>query len=366
MALRRDDWQTVGMFTKGSHDDSLQARGRRGLRRRATDRTTRSKKPGTVRVHASAMSVRAPEPDLLSPVLQDLRLTRASYCRTDMTAPWGVQIPPQDGVCFHFAIEGGCWMRLPSREPVWIGPGDVALLPRGTCHAIADAPATPARPLEDFEQDPIGPTTHDMRAGGGGARSLVVCCALEFESPAVHPLTQLMPEVLVLRRVDANDPALPTLLSLMAAEVASQRLGSATVMARLADVVVTHMVRSWAEAHAGDLKGWLAGARDAPIGRALAAIHRQPGNLWSVVTLAETAGLSRSVFTERFTAAVGVPPARYLAQWRMHVAGAWLRHGGASVADIAERLGYESESSFSRAFKRLFGVPPGTLRTQVG
>lgn len=312
------------------------------------------------------MSASQPDLDLLSPVLQDLRLVRASYCRTDMTAPWGVQIPRQNGVCFHFVVEGGCWLRLPSQEPLWIGPGDVALLPRGTGHAIVDAPATRALPLEQFDQDPIGPTTHNMRAGGGGARSLIVCCSLEFDEPAVHPLTQLMPEVLALERAGASDPALPTLLSLMAAEVASQRVGAATVMARLADAVVTCMVRGWAETHADDLKGWLAGARDAAIGLALAAIHHQPGHFWSVVALAKVAGLSRSVFTERFTAAVGLPPARYLAHWRMHVAGAWLRHGRLTVADIAQRLGYESEASFSRAFKRLFGVPPGTLRSQVG
>jgi AraC-like DNA-binding protein len=240
------------------------------------------------------------------------------------------------------------------------------LLPRGTGHEIADSPTTRAQPLEEFDQDLIGPTTHNMRAGGGGARSLIVCCSLEFDEPAVHPLTQLMAEVLVLRRADASDPALPALLSLMAAEVASQRVGAATVMARLADAVVTCMVRSWAETHTEDLKGWLAGARDAPIGRALAAIHQRPGHLWSVVALAKIAGLSRSVFSERFTAAVGLSPARYLAHWRMHVAGAWLRHGGSTVADIAQRLGYDSEASFSRAFKRLFGVPPGMLRSQVG
>ena len=288
------------------------------------------------------MSASSPDLDLLSPVLQDLRLMRASYCRTDMTAPWGVQIPRQDGVCFHFVADGGCWLRLPSQEPFWIGPGDVALLPRGIGHAIADAPTTPARPLEEFDRDSIGPTTHNMRAGGGGARSLIVCCALEFDEPAVHPLTQLMPEVLVLRRADANDPALPMLLSLMAAEVAAQRVGAATMMARLADAAVTAMVRSWAETHAAELEGWLAGARDAPIGRALAAIHQQPGHFWSVVALAEIAGLSRSAFTERFTTAVGLSPARYLAHWRMHVAGAWLRHGRSTVADIAQRLGYES------------------------
>ncbi|MEM4987882.1 AraC family transcriptional regulator [Collimonas sp. H4R21] len=303
-------------------------------------------------------------PDHLSPVLQDLRLTRASYCRTDMTAPWGVAIPQQDGVCLHFVVEGGCWLRLPSQEPVWIETGDLAFLPRGTGHAIADDPNSAVRPLQEFDQDTIGPTTHNMRAGGGGARALIVCCAVEFEEPAVHPLTELMPELVLLRSTDPADPALPTLLSLMAAEVAARRIGSATVMARLADAVVTHLVRAWAEAYDADPKGWLAGVRDPRIGRAVAAIHRQPGHLWSVGSLARIAALSRSAFTERFTSAVGLSPARYLAQWRMHIAGTWLRHGQLTVADVARQLGYESEASFSRAFKRLHGVPPGTLRAQ--
>jgi AraC-like DNA-binding protein len=114
------------------------------------------------------------------------------------------------------------------------------------------------------------------------------------------------------------------------------------------------------------VRGWLAAVRDPQIGQTLAAIHRAPGHLWSVGALAQIAGLSRSVFTERFTLALGLSPARYLAQWRMHVAGACLRHGRLTVADVAQQLGYESEASFSRAFKRLFGVSPGTLRSHAG
>ncbi len=283
-----------------------------------------------------------------------------------MTAPWGIEIPRQDGVCLHFVVEGGCWLRLLSQEPVWITEGDLVFLPRGTGHAIADSPGSPTRPLQEFDQDIIGPTTHNMHAGGGGKRSLIVCCAVEFEEPAVHPLTELMPDVLVLRANDTTDPALPILLALMAEEVATRRIGSATVMARLADAVVTHLVRAWAEAYDTDPQGWLAAVRDPRIGRAVAAIHRQPGHLWSVGALAGVSGLSRSTFTERFTAAVGLSPARYLVHWRMHIAGVWLRHGQLTVADVAQRLGYESEASFSRAFKRIFGVPPGTLRPQSG
>lgn len=311
--------------------------------------------------HAAAASTAS---DHLSPLLQDLRLTRAAYCRTDMTAPWGVAVPRQDGVCLHFVVEGDCCLRLPSRPPVWLAQGDLAFLPRGTGHALADDPDSVVRPLQEFEQDATGPTTRNMRSGGHGPRTLIVCCAVEFEEPAVHPLTELMPELVVVRGTDPIDPALPTLLALMAAEVAARRIGSATVMARLADAVVTHLVRAWAEADEADASGWLAGVRDPRIGRAVAAIHRQPGHIWSVDSLARLAALSRSAFTERFTAAVGLSPGRYLAQWRMHLAGTWLRNGQLNIADVAQRLGYESEASFSRAFKRLIGVPPGAVRAQ--
>jgi AraC-like DNA-binding protein len=120
-------------------------------------------------------------------------------------------------------------------------------------------------------------------------------------------------------------------------------------------------VRAWAEARTGDATGWLAAIRDPRIGKALAAIHRRPAEAWSVEALASIASLSRSTFTERFTTVVGVPPARYVARWRMHLAGAWLRGDRLTVSEVAGRLGYESEA-FSRAFKRFVGVPPSTLR----
>jgi transcriptional regulator GlxA family with amidase domain len=155
---------------------------------------------------------------------------------------------------------------------------------------------------------------------------------------------------------------LPALLETMAAEIRDERMGSATVLSRLADVVVTRVVRAWAEAHREDAVGWLAAIHDPKIGRALAAIHRHPGNDWSIEALAGVACASRSVFTERFAQLVGVTPARYLARVRMRIASDLLHTDGLGVREVAERLGYESEASFSRAFKRHIGVPPSDFR----
>jgi AraC-like DNA-binding protein len=303
-----------------------------------------------------------PRPDSLSEVLQDLRLAGASYGRCELTAPWGIALPPQQGARFHFVAEGGCWLRTATQGPLRLEAGDVALLPHGTGHELADRPGGSTTRLDALPLEAMGETTYRLRAGGDGTRSLLVCCTVEFEEPSVHPLLELMPEVLLLRAGGAEDPTLPLLLETMAAEVAAERLGAATVMTRLADIVITRVVRAWAEAQADATTGWLAAIRDPHIGRALAAIHRRPGEPWSVEALAGLAHLSRSIFSERFAAAVGVPPARYVARWRMHLAGVWLRNGKLTVSEASARLGYRSEASFSRAFKRLLGVPPGALR----
>jgi AraC-like DNA-binding protein len=133
-------------------------------------------------------------------------------------------------------------------------------------------------------------------------------------------------------------------------------------MTRLADIVITRVIRAWAESQAEGTRGWLGAIKDPQIGIALAAIHRDPGRAWSVESLADVSKVSRSVFAERFNAVVGMPPARYLARWRVHVASGWLRSDRVTVAEAADRLGYDSEAAFSRAFKRISGVAPSTLR----
>jgi len=301
-------------------------------------------------------------PDPISELLQDLRLTDASYCRTEMHAPWGLAIPREDGAVVHFVIEGTCWLRPPSDELVRLEPGDIVLLPHGAGHVISDAPESPARPPRELPREPVGEATFRLRGGGTGARVLLVCCGVSFEASAAHPLVQLMPEVLHVRSAGRRDAVLATLLDTMAAEVREQRLGAATVMARLADIIVTRVVRAWAEAQVDPPAGWLAAIRDPQIGRALVAFHASPERDWSVEALAAMAHLSRSQFSERFTAVLGAAPARYVASWRMHLAARWLASERVSIGEVAARLGYDSEPAFSRAFKRIVGKPPSDMR----
>ena len=300
-------------------------------------------------------------PDALSEVLQDLRLARASYCRTELRAPWGVEVPADDGAVLHVVVEGSGWLHTTAGASLRLAAGDVVLLPQGAGHHLVDAPGSTPRAVVDLPRERTSETTFSIHGGGDGPRTLIVCSGMSFQASALHPLLRMMPEVLHVP--GASDPVLATLLDTMAAEVREQRVGAATVMARLADIIVARLIRSWVE-RAGSTTGWLAAIRDPQVGRALAAFHRSPERDWSVEALAGEAALSRSQFSERFTTALGVTPARYVAEWRMHLAARWLAAERISIGEVAARLGYDSEPSFSRAFKRIVGKPPGELRSR--
>src|SRR4029450_13577443 len=150
------------------------------------------------------------QPDVLSEVLQDLRLSGAAYCRREFKAPLGLEFPPEKrAAVIHFVAEGTVWLRATARDPLLLQPGDAGLLPHGVVHALVDDPERPAKRFQSADREQIGETTYRLRAGGSGARSLLVCCAVSFEEPSVHPLLELMPEALLVRGGGADDPALP-------------------------------------------------------------------------------------------------------------------------------------------------------------
>jgi AraC-like DNA-binding protein len=310
----------------------------------------------------SRLSDRAPlPPDPLSEVLQDLRPSGVSYGHCRLTRPWGVHMPSDRTARLHLVVTGEAWLRTGTFGPTRLGPGDFVLLPTGVAHEMSDMPHGRTTPLAQLPSQEIGDRVFRVAAGGGGSATLMACCSVMFAQPELHPLLELMPPVIHICGA-MDDPILPMLLDAMASEVLDQRVGAATILARLADVVITRVIRTWVEGRCGDTSGWLAAIRDPKIGRALAAMHREPARPWSVEDLARVASLSRSTFSERFSVLVGVPPAQYLATWRMHLASNWLRNERLTVAEVSARLGYESEPAFSRAFKRHVGIPPSAWR----
>jgi AraC-like DNA-binding protein len=148
----------------------------------------------------------------------------------------------------------------------------------------------------------------------------------------------------------------------MEREVALDRIGACGILARLADVLAASIIRAWVECACSDASGWIAAVRCPQVGRVLAAIHRQPERDWSIGELADVMGASRSSFIDKFSSAVGETPAKYVAKVKMFQARHWIAREGMRVAVVANRLGYDSEASFSRAFKRVIGHPPSEAR----
>jgi AraC-like DNA-binding protein len=148
----------------------------------------------------------------------------------------------------------------------------------------------------------------------------------------------------------------------MAAEAHELRPGSEAVITRLGDILVIQAIRSWLETDPAAKTGWLGALQDEQIGRAIALIHRDPARNWTVASLADELAMSRSAFAARFTELVDEPAMQYVTRWRMQVAVSALRNDGATVGELASRLGYRSEAAFARAFKRVIGVPPGAVK----
>jgi AraC-like DNA-binding protein len=302
--------------------------------------------------------------DPLSEMLRGLRLDGVEYGRFRMQAPWGLSFPAQEAARFHFVAGSGCWLLTPEKEWIRLEPGDAVLLPRGAEHALASAPDAETIPFCHCTFEKVCENVFATSGGGGaGDETLLFSGSMTFNIDRLHPLLRLMPELMQVHQATVNEPGIPDLLKTMGCEVSLDRVGAGGILARLADVVAASLIRSWVERGCGDASGWIAAARDPEIGRVLAAIHLNPSADWTMETLAKTMRGSRSAFAERFTRVVGETPARYVAQVRMHHARQWLTRDKARIGVVAQRLGYDSEASFSRAFKRVMGVPPSHFRS---
>lgn len=305
-----------------------------------------------------------PPSDPLGEALHLLRLTGTLYCRSDLTAPWGIDLPPLDGcMMFHVVTAGRCLLEVEGEEPRWLEKGSLALVPHGAGHRMRSDPAAAADPLFDIPVEQLSERYEIMRHGGGGDFTQTICVVVRFDHVAADDLVPLLPRILQLDTWgDEEDGWLHSTLRFISREAKELRPGGETVITRLADILVIQMIRSWIDSAPEADQGWLAALRDNQVGQALASIHREPEKEWTVAALAHEVGMSRTAFSGRFTRLVGKPAMHYVAHWRMRLARIRLRETSEPLSAIANRVGYESEAAFCRAFKRMFGVPPGSVR----
>jgi AraC-like DNA-binding protein len=250
-------------------------------------------------------------------------------------------------------------------EQIEVCSGDLVLFPQDDRHLLGS----------DLQIAPLGdegsghpeltndPDFVQIRHGGGGVPTRFVCGYLLTSRSMCRPLFEALPRMLRIPIGDGQASALlRELLQAGVRESLDTRPGTDSALAKLAELMFVEAMRRYVERLPPGGKGWLAGLRDAHVGRALALLHGDPGKAWTVDELAREVAISRSVLAERFTTLVGESPMQYLMRWRLALAAQMLRSGRDAVARIAERSGYESEAAFNRAFKREFGMPPAGWR----
>ena len=303
--------------------------------------------------------------DPLGRALQFLRMNGAFYCLSELTAPWGFTLPPMPGyLWFHVVISGAVWLDNDddgARRS--LQRGDLALVTRGDGHGLRSEPEARAPGILELDRELVSDRYEILRHGEGGAPTTLICGAVRFDHPVADNLVAILPSVVLVRASDSPQiDRIQTTLNLMAAEARELRAGGEAVITRLGDILVIQAIRSWIETDPAARGGWLGALRDPQIGQALALIHEDPARAWTVASLADELAMSRSAFAARFSDLVGEPVIQYVTRWRMQIAHDALCSEGATVAALAERLGYRSEAAFARAFKRVLGTSPGAVK----
>jgi AraC-like DNA-binding protein len=294
--------------------------------------------------------------DALSDAVTTMRTGRPHSNRNRLRAPWGLRFPPTDGAGFHIVLSGTCWLLPMDAEPLRLATGDMVLLLREPGHALADDPGSP---LTAFR---VGDRDREDKPGTGAVTELL-CGAYVLDRSRPHPLLADLPDVIHLPAHLGRHPRLQAAVGLLGAELAEPRAGAGASVSALLDLLLLYMLRAWFDDRsAGSSAGWPAALADPAVSAALHAMHAEPEASWTVRGLGERAGLSRTVFAQRFTALVGRPPLAYLTWWRMTVAAKLLRETDTPLPAVARRCGYSSEFAFAKTFKREFGVAPGAFR----
>ncbi len=286
--------------------------------------------------------------DPITDIFRTMHVTAFGLHRLEATAPWGVKqenqaeekvtpsgkkTSPTDLAHFAMLSRGNCWLSVEGiAEPIPLTGGDCFLLARGTSIVLRDSPRT--RPRWSFSEIGAKANGNVALCGGGGVPTTIV--SDEARTLALHNTVQAL-----------------------ASEMAEQAPGSEVVATRLAEVLFIQVLRAHIASGPERNKGWLRAVFDPQMGTALSAIHDRVNTPWTVESLAEAAGMSRSAFAARFKELLGQTPLEYVTEWRMQKAMQLLQQRDKKLIDVARSVGYESDAAFSKAFKRVVGANPG-------
>ena len=315
--------------------------------------------------------------DVLSEVLRAVRLEGALFFNGEFSAPWCLStqpksiapyLSPQTGqlIIYHFVTEGRAYAQLAGGRREELSAGDVVVFPHGDHHFLGNGVTEPVDSMQTFGRN-LSEGLKLARFGGGGEVTRFVCGFMVCEPHLGQVLLAGLPRMFKVRVVaDASDQWLAQSIRFSTGDFNGSLDGSSAgtelIHAKLAELLFVETLRRYLNQLPVHATGWLAGVRDTAIGHALALLHSNPARAWTIADLARQVGLSRSRLAERFRHFVGESPMAYLARWRLRLSTELLQTTDKSVAQVGAAVGYGSEASFNRAFKREFASPPAAFR----
>ncbi len=300
--------------------------------------------------------------DVMAHVLGSLGLRSQLVCRSECASPWTIALAASQLSHFHVVERGHVWLQIGQQAPVALGQGDLLFVARGQAYRLMDQADRKDGPVIQISDSDVPGQRILLRQGSKRAKSALVCGSFSFDYANEHPLLTMLPTFIHVRAPTGRmDVSLRATIRCLITEVSGMMPGSQTIVSRLTDLLFIHILREWSLAQLAP-PNWLRALNDPRIGPALALIHERPVKAWTVARLAKKVGYSRSPFTVRFTRVVGESPQGYITRVRLQRAAQMLKEGHDSLRAIALAAGYESESSFSKAFKRQFQKTPGHFR----
>ena len=316
--------------------------------------------------------------DVLSEVLKVVKLQGALFFNGEFSAPWRVRagdscrkmaplLAPGAGhvILYHLLTEGRARVRLDDGSHLDMSAGDIVIFPHGDPHTIENGAATEMMDYSRALADVLAQGLKVYRRGGGGEVTKFVCGFMACDPDLSKVFLNGLPTLFKVNvRQDGAGRWLENSIRFSVDEAPGYRPGSEAVLAKLSEALFVETLRAYISDLPPEQTGWLAGARDAEVGKTLALMHRSPAHPWTLASLAKEAGISRSVLAERFRHYLNEPPMAYLTRWRLQLGAQMLTSTNHSVSQIAAEVGYESEAAFNRAFKREFEVPPARFRNQ--
>lgn len=315
--------------------------------------------------------------DVLSTVLKTVRLEGAMFFNAEFSAPWSFRSPPSCQVApyltaksrhviiYHLLTHGRAYAQVENGPRVSLAAGDIVVFPLGDPHIMGNGRDVEPRDNGRMLQEILAQGLKLARMGGGGEITRFVCGYLACDPQLCKAFLGGLPPIFKVNiSNDGSGQWLENSIRYAVEQAVASQTGSEIVVAKLSEALFVETLRRYVEHLPPGQTGWLAGARDPDVGNALALVHRQPGDPWTIAALARQVGVSRSVLAERFRHFLGVPPMAYLTRWRLQLGAQMLASTSRSVAQIAAEVGYESEPAFNRAFKREFGSPPARFRVK--